>query len=163
MQKIFKDVFILFCLVLLVVPVTAARAKQFQAPGFELFTLAGERVALEQFKDQSPVLLVFWATWCLGCIREVQNINDLVERYGSQGLVTIGVNIGEPAKRVERFQQKYGPVYPLALDQGNQVSKNYMIRGVPTLLVINKEGNITYASYGVNDKLKNAVEVALKG
>ena len=139
------------------------QAKEFKAPGFELPTLAGERLALEQFENQNPVLLVFWATWCPGCIKEIPNINDMVEKYQSQGLVTIGVNVGEPAGRVEQFKQKYEPQYPLALDRGNQVSRMYRIQGVPTMLVINKSGNIVYASYGINERLQNAVEVALEG
>ncbi len=139
------------------------QAKEIEAPGFELPTLAGERLALEQFENQNPVLLVFWATWCPGCIKEVPNINEMVEKYQSRGLVTIGVNVGEPSGRVGQFKNKYDPQYPLALDQGNKVSKMYRIQGVPTMLVINKSGNIVYASYGINEQLQDAVEVALKG
>ncbi|MCF8038601.1 MAG: TlpA family protein disulfide reductase [Desulfohalobiaceae bacterium] len=163
MQRFFRNLLTGFFFLTLSLFAVQALAKQFAAPDFELPTLSGGRVDLEQYKNENPVLLVFWATWCPGCIREVSNINDLVERYEDQGLVTIGVNIGEPAGRVERFKEKYKPDYRLALDHEKQVSRDYMIQGVPTLLVINKQGNITYASYGVNDKLKEAVEDALKG
>ena len=163
MQRLFRNLLTGFFFLTLSLFAVQAFAKQFAAPDFELPTLSGGRVDLEQYKNENPVLLVFWATWCPGCIREVSNINDLVKRYEDRGLVTIGVNIGEPAGRVERFKEKYKPDYHLALDHEKQVSRDYMIQGVPTLLVINKQGNITYASYGVNDKLQEAVENALAG
>lgn len=153
---------VLFCSVLFILP-SQVRAKEFPAPSFDLPTLAGDSLALEQFKNQNPVLLVFWATWCPGCIREIPNINDLVEKYETQGLVTIGVNIGEPVARVKRFSEKYEPRYPLALDQERDVSKRYRIRGVPTMLVIDKNGQIIYASYSINERLQHAVETALEG
>ena len=159
----FQSMVLALCVLAALVVASPLSAKEFKAPEFELPTLAGERLALEQFRNENPVLLVFWATWCPGCIKEIPNINDLVAKYQSQGLVTIGVNIGEPPGRVERFKKKYEPRYPLALDKGNQVSKKYQIRGVPTMMVINKHGNITYASYSITDRLHRAVEVALEG
>ena len=61
------------------------RAVMFQAPEFALPTLSGEAVRLADLRGK-VVLLNFWATWCVPCRTEMPAIEELYQRYKTQGL-----------------------------------------------------------------------------
>ncbi len=88
--------------------------------------------------------------------------------YKTKGLVVLGVALwaeGDPLKMARMFAQKTKITYTVAYDpkQESKVAEDYQVEGLPTNVVIGRDGKIRYWRWGFDAKsLKQAVEAALK-
>jgi peroxiredoxin len=115
-------------------------------PEFELKTLEGKTVSSAEVKDKSPMVLMFWATWCPYCVKEIPRFKKLFSEYGAKGMVFLAVNpgINDSVAKVERFVKENKIEYPVAMDNGAAVTKKLQVRGAPTIIVIDKRGIVRY-------------------
>jgi len=112
-----------------------------QAPDFKLIDLDGKEHSLSEYRGQ-VVLLQFSTTWCPHCrsiIPYMRNINDT---YGKKGLKTLFVAIQESERKMKAFAEENGVSYPVLLDSKGSVAQLYNVVGVPTLVLIDREGTI---------------------
>ncbi|MBI4335889.1 MAG: TlpA family protein disulfide reductase, partial [Candidatus Omnitrophica bacterium] len=86
----------------------------------------------------------FWATWCPSCREEIPELRDLNKEYKDKGLKILAVDIGESQKKVDSFAKQQGIEYTILLDLDNRVANQYGVMGIPTNILIDKEGNIAY-------------------
>jgi peroxiredoxin len=140
---------------------TVARVGD-RAPAFELTDLDGNWVKLDDYKGQ-VVLLNFWAVWCGPCRTEFPVIQQVYERYKTQGFVVLAVNIQESEERIAEFANETGLTFPVLLDRRGQVSARYRVRGLPTSLLVDREGMILEKHIGPVDELTLARYLALAG
>ncbi len=101
-----------------------------------------------------PVLLFFWAHWCVDCKAESQIVADVQKRYGPKGLVVIGptkfygyVGSGQDAgpmvekPYIDRVRQQfYGAISPMPAPLSNANFQAYGASTVPTLVLIDSSG-----------------------
>ncbi len=110
------------------------------AADFSLTNLDGKAVALSDFKDQ-PVVIIFTTTWCPYCIKEIPNWKSLYARHKDDvGFMAVYVN--ENRQKVASFAAAKALDYPVLLDPDGQVARAYGVRGVPTQVVIDREGKL---------------------
>lgn len=62
-------------------------------------TLDGSTVSLDQYKGK-VVLVNFWATWCEPCKAEIPWLIEFNHKYGSKGLVILGIAMDDEGKKV---------------------------------------------------------------
>ena len=62
-------------------------------PAIEMADLNGKQVDLKALRGK-VVLVDFWASWCGPCKHEMPVLQSLHEKYAEQGLVIVGINIG---------------------------------------------------------------------
>ena len=129
------------------------------APDFTLATTTGELVSMSDLRGK-VILLNFWGTWCGPCRMELPDFVKLYDKYNKDGLEIVGITIrrGESIKDVAKFQDQWGLNYLLLNDiNGNEVSEvtmaysqdiGQMINGIPTTLVIDREGFIVNGFVG---------------
>lgn len=125
--------------------------------------LGAEHVRLTEQRGK-VVLFDFWATWCGPCRMMTPVLQRLHTRYASQGLVVVGVNVDESGPAVvPRFRERFGIQYPLVYDVGSTWSTRYGVEGLPTLVLIDRQGNIRYRHAGVESEgeLQSLVESLL--
>ena len=112
----------------------------YTAPDFLLQTTANEELRLSDLRGQ-PLVVNFWATWCGPCRAEMPALVRLEAEHAGVARV-IGVNQGESAEIITAFADELNIVYPLLLDPGNAVNRQYGVRGLPTTLFIDRDGVI---------------------
>lgn len=125
------------------------------APDFRLKTLDGKPVGLADFKGKKPMMLVFWATWCPACKKEIPQVNRLAADFGPKGLAVLGVNVGvnDSAAKALAYRDKYGLDYPVAFDEGSIVTHAFGVAGTPTVLIADKNGIVRYRGAEVPEDL----------
>jgi len=126
------------------------------APDFTLLSLAGPPVSLHE--QQGKVVLVnFWTTWCPPCREEMPALQRAHERLADQGLVVLGVNWTQEDNLadVEAFVQEFGLTFPILLDSDGLVNKDlYQVLGLPTSVLIGRDGTVRAIRIGILDLLE---------
>jgi len=119
-----------------------------RAHNFSLESLDGERVSLADLKG-SVVLVNFWATWCPPCQAEIPDFEEAYREHGDEGLVVLGVNVEEPPSQVLPFVTDMGMTYPVLLDRDGRISREYRALGLPTSLLVDRDGVIRFRQEGI--------------
>lgn len=136
---------------------TGTAIESAEAPDFTLKSVNGDDVTLSSFKGQKPVLLVFGATWCPYCVEETPRLIDLQNKYGDS-LQILGIDVDEPVEKVAPFVRKHQINYPMLLDIESEVSSQYDIVGVPTLILVGKDGLGVMSENNLSRRLLKAIE-----
>jgi cytochrome c biogenesis protein CcmG, thiol:disulfide interchange protein DsbE len=116
------------------------------APDFELERLSGEPLKLADLHGQ-PVVINFWATWCIPCEIEMPLLQDRFEK--NPGLRVLAVNFAEPAADVQAFVDQHGLTFDVLLDPRAIVQSAYRVRGYPTTYFIDSEGVVQAVHIGI--------------
>ena len=107
---------------------------------FALKDVAGGEFRLADLKGH-PVLLNFWATWCVPCKTEIPGFIDLYNRYRKRGLEVVGIDVDETASLVVPYARTMKMNYTVLLDGGNhEVHEAYGVQGLPTTIIIGRDG-----------------------
>jgi peroxiredoxin len=115
-----------------------------KAPDFVLTDLNGQKFRLSDYKGKKPVLLIFSTTWCTYCRAEIPHFKSLYDSYAKQGLEIVNIDIQESKEKVAKFVAKHELPYRTLLDEDGTVSGVYEVRGVPTMVLVDKNGMIAY-------------------
>jgi peroxiredoxin len=121
-----------------------------QAPGFELPKLGADQpVSLAQHKGEHVVVLDFWATWCPPCVEGLPKVEQVTRKFHDQGVRLYAVNLREGADKIRQFLEQQGLDVPVLLDREGAVAELYQVRGIPTTVVIGKDGTVQGVHVGL--------------
>ncbi|MFM7431909.1 MAG: TlpA family protein disulfide reductase [Gammaproteobacteria bacterium] len=141
------------------------------APAAQPLSASEFRAVLQ--KQQGEVLVVnFWATWCVPCLREVPDLLKLESEFGSRGVKLIGVAVDDPAPQaaqVEQFRRKYFPAFLTYARVGPEMDELASVidpawnEVVPTTYIIDRRGKAVARIQGKKslDEFRAALENAL--
>ena len=94
------------------------------------------------------VILDFWSTTCPPCLRQIAELEALQKQMTHENVSIIGVTAGgEDLELLRNFAKDRNIRYPLVLDEGG-VSDAYKVRSLPTLYIIDKQGNVAASHRG---------------
>lgn len=132
------------------------------AKDFTLKDLEGKDVTLSSLKG-NIIVIDFWAMWCAACKEAFGELNGIQTKFGEKKLVVLGVNL-ENAKpeKVAAFVKKAAISYTVLPDQTSSTAKLYDIKGVPSLVIIDRDLNIVKTFRGLNSSTKKEVEELLE-
>lgn len=135
-----------------------------KAPEFNLTNTEGKEVSLGSLAGK-VVLLDFWATWCAPCKAAMPDMQKIADDYADKGVVVLGVNMSErhpDAGKKYMADKKFTYGCLLA---GEELAKTYGITGIPTLVVIGKDGKIEFIESDMPPKgaknIRAAIDAAL--
>lgn len=94
-------------------------------------------------KYEGKLLLVnFWATWCEPCKEEMPSLDKLVVDKNFKNLEILPINIGQ--EKIEKIEEFYSKTkiknLGIFYDTDVRLAKKFLLRGLPTTLIINKDG-----------------------
>jgi len=117
-------------------------ARRGKGPGLRPERPAGQKFRLSDHRGKRPVLIIFSTTWCTFCKAEIPHFKSLYSTYAQQGLEVVNIDIQEPKEKVAKFASQNQLPYRVLLDEDGAVSGVYEIRGVPTMVLVDKNGMI---------------------
>ena len=109
---------------------------------FEFFNEFEKKVNIQEFK--SELLIVnFWATWCAPCREEMPSLNKLQSNNNENKLKIIPINIGGENSRTSKkfFNELNIDNLKVYVGNGAEIAKNLKLRGLPTTIFIDRDGN----------------------
>lgn len=131
------------------------------APAFELPTQAAAPLKLEQFKGK-VIYLDFWASWCGPCRASFPWMNQMQSRYGQQGLQVVGINLDAKQTDADKFLAQVPASFQVAFDAKGTTPRTYGVKGMPTSLLIDRDGKVLYKHTGFHPDNRDELEAHIK-
>ena len=103
-----------------------------------------------EFRGRVVVVDCF-ATWCQPCLQEIPHLAQINENYGNSEVVVISVgSSGDSSLKLRQFKQDYNITWKVARDTVGVFNK-YNAEYIPTLVILDQNGNIHYRNQGLTD------------
>ncbi len=130
------------------------------APNVLFKTLKGEKISLNALRG-NPVLVTFWATSCVACMREMPHLISVYNDMHEQGLEIVGVAMDyDPPNQVLETVEREQVPYTISLDLDGSIAKAFdSVRLIPANYLISPEGRIVFKKLGEMDiaRLRNDI------
>jgi peroxiredoxin len=117
------------------------------APDFSLHTLDGRSLALSSLRGK-VVVLNFWATWCGPCKDEMPSLQRLKESFKTGEFELLAITTDAQREAIARFVHSLGLAFPILLDETKDVSAAFGVRGLPTTVLIERDGRLLARAVG---------------
>src|SRR5438874_2460286 len=113
------------------------------APTFDLKRLDGYgRIDLASVRGRKPVVLDFWASWCVPCIQESRRLQRAHEQYGDS-VAFIGVDTKDYSPDARSWLRKHGITYPSVHDGSGSVLNRWEGQTLlPSIFFVNRKGDV---------------------
>ncbi|BAV07669.1 Thiol-disulfide isomerase or thioredoxin [Filimonas lacunae] len=122
-------------------------------PSVSVKTLGGQSVDFSKLVSGSgdtAVVVSFWATWCVPCVTELDNINDVFADWQKEKpfkLLAISIDDARTSQRVKTFVKGKGWGFDVLTDVNNDLKRALNINDVPHVLII-KNNKVVYQHTG---------------
>lgn len=129
-------------------PEVGAEAPNFTVEFFDGYEWQGLSSAELADMRGNPVVLNFWASWCVECRYESDALEAAWQKYKDQGVIFLGVAYADVEPNSLDYMQEFNLTYPHAPDLGTDISQSYEITGVPETFFIGRDGVIRQVVIG---------------
>jgi cytochrome c biogenesis protein CcmG/thiol:disulfide interchange protein DsbE len=125
--------------------------------------LADGRLALAELSGR-PVVLNFWASWCIPCKEEAPLLAAAARVYRGRVLF-LGVDIQDLRSDARRFLRKHKANYPSVRDSDGRTHSKFGLTGVPETYYLDRDHRIVAHTIGQlsGEELKAGVATAIEG
>ncbi len=110
------------------------------APALPRQALHGPAVTLASLRGR-PVLVNFWAAWCVPCRKEAPVLAAFARSPAGRGHL-VGVDTGDDTRAAARFVARYGWGFPVLRDPASATAVDYRVPGLPTTFAVDARGRI---------------------
>jgi cytochrome c biogenesis protein CcmG, thiol:disulfide interchange protein DsbE len=117
------------------------------APDFELERLEGGTLRLSDLRGR-PVMVNFWASWCLPCREEFPLFREVRDRHAAEGLEIVGIVHRDGREAARSFAADHGGDWPMVLDPDEEAWQAYRGQLLPITYFIDREGIVRSVSFG---------------
>jgi thiol-disulfide isomerase/thioredoxin len=126
-------------------------------PALTLRNHEGKEVTLQSFAGK-PVLLDFWATWCVPCRESLPVLEKLYRENESKGLVLLSLdeNDENPQKAADFWAMRKEP-WP-NFHAGKEIREKFPVHGIPYFVLLDSSGRVTFSQAGLDENgLRTAI------
>lgn len=135
-----------------------------QIPVVNLKDMNGNTVNTSNLGFTGPVVISFWATWCAPCKKELNNINDVYEKWQEEtgvNLVAVSIDDEKTKSQVPVYVNGKAWDFLILMDPNGDFKRAMGVNNVPHTFLVDQSGNIVYShnNYAPGDEEKLYVEI----
>lgn len=135
------------------------------APKLQATTIDGEQINSSDLKGK-PYMVVFWATDCPGCIREIPHLNELYSDLSKDGFKVIGIAMPhDELPLIQTMRKEKSMNYDIVFDEDGMLAKAYGgVKVTPTSFLVSPKGKIALQKMGQfqMDELREMIDGMLE-
>ena len=117
------------------------------APELTLTLFDGSDYDLSE-KRGSPVVLNFYASWCIPCKEEAPGLERSFREFGPRGVEFIAIAVQDTEVKAREFVDAHKLTFPTGFDNSGEIEEAFMVFGLPTTYIIDGNGIIRYTHIG---------------
>ena len=116
-----------------------------------------DSILIEGFANR-PIMINYWATWCVPCMAEMPTIYKLKRKFQDRNFEILAINLEEDIKAAMRkLEKRFGKApFPVVNGYGTELMEFFKVVGVPFTALIDASGKVQYARPGERDWLDKA-------
>jgi thiol-disulfide isomerase/thioredoxin len=107
------------------------------------------------------IVVDFWASWCVPCRRSFPWLNEMHDKYGSDGLVIIGVNLDASRMEADGFLSQYPARFAIHYDDNKALAKEFDVTAMPMSYVFGRDGREIARHFGFKVKKQTEYEAVI--
>lgn len=136
-------------------------------PSFELSSLDGKTFTEKDLQGKAT-LVVFWASWCDTCQRELPKVHELREKMKGKPFQVIAIGFKDAEENIRGYVNAHPTLFnfPVLYDAGDRVAGRFGAHFTPTLFLLNKKGELVlpYRGGGLfeNPRFQEVLQQSLK-
>jgi peroxiredoxin len=125
------------------------------APGFSIRTDRGRRISTAESSD-GLLVLNFWETSCVPCVKELPSLSDFARRFRSEHVIVVGISGDNDARKYRRFLHDHRIALETYRDGDRIISKNFGTHMFPETYII-QDGRIIRKVVGAIDRMSDDI------
>lgn len=133
------------------------------APDFTARDIHNRLISTDSLRNQGPLIIDFWATWCAPCLAEFKELTKLVEKFKDDKLTVLAINEDGPAEVTKVKQMAALKKWPfiIVMDNGKTIAQKFHVQALPGLFLIGSDGKIRISNRGfiIGDETKLEKEI----
>ncbi|MGB0716258.1 MAG: redoxin domain-containing protein [Phycisphaerae bacterium] len=125
-----------------------------KAPKLQLDDLNGSQFNLADHRNESIVVVDFWATWCGPCRAAFPTLIEVTSRYADRGVKFIAVNVNENTSLVRDYLKTTGFNLNVVMDEEGKIARAYQAHGLPQTVIVDRDGSVQAVHQGFSQTLR---------
>jgi cytochrome c biogenesis protein CcmG, thiol:disulfide interchange protein DsbE len=132
------------------------------APDFKLPDVNNKDVQLADLLNKGPVLIDFWATWCVPCKKGMAALNELALKYDSLTIVAVSIDAPKDVPKAKSYLKTNDYKFIGLFDSEKKLAKKLNVVNPPRTLILNKTGEIVFSHDGYEAGTEKIYEVKIR-
>jgi len=137
-------------------------------PDLKIKLLNGSTTTIHTMVEDGPLMIDFWATWCVPCKRVMKYLDQYHQEYEEQGFKVLMINQDTPRSlgKVKSYVVSQDYQFYVGLDPNKNIAKKLNGMVMPTLILVDKGGEVKWRHQGyiageeveINNQIKILLE-----
>jgi cytochrome c biogenesis protein CcmG, thiol:disulfide interchange protein DsbE len=129
---------------------------------FRLPDINNKEVKLADLLGKGPVLIDFWATWCVPCKKAMPALHKLAEKYDTLTVVAISIDAPKDVPKAKTFLKSGGFKFVALFDSEKNLAKRLNVTSPPRTYIIDSKGEIVYSHEGYEAGTEKEYEAIIR-
>ena len=119
-------------------------------PNLKLKMLDGSKSTIHELVKDGPIMIDFWATWCVPCKKVMKYLDQYHQDYADKGFKVLMINQDTPRSigKVKSYIRSQNHQFLVSLDPNKALAKKLNGLVMPTLILVDKGGIIKWRHQG---------------
>ena len=119
-------------------------------PNLKLRMLDGTKTTIHELVKDGPIMIDFWATWCVPCKKVMKFLDEYHQEYADKGFKVLMINQDTPRSlgKVKSYIRSQNHQFLVSLDPNKALAKKLNGLVMPTLILVDKGGVIKWRHQG---------------
>lgn len=158
-----RGTMLLACFICCAFPIPAQEKSFPAAPSFTVRDLDNKLIGTDSLIAQGPLIIDFWATWCVPCMAEFKALKKIVAQHKDKNLQVLAISQDEPSEvaKVRQTAKTRRLPFIIAMDKDKSIGQKYFVNALPSLYLIGTDGKVHLHTRGFtrSDEVKLEKEI----